>query len=56
MPDDREKRARDVSLPQAKRTDRERANPENQPGEYADDMRVNRFTPPPDPPVNEEKK
>jgi hypothetical protein len=35
--------------PQAKRTGREAPDPKSEPGEFADDMRVNRFTPPPDP-------
>ena len=56
MPDDRKRSDRDVSLPQAKRRDREGPDPKNQPEEYADDMRVNRFTPPPDPPADEENK
>jgi hypothetical protein len=34
---------------EAKRTGREGADPESQPGEFADDMRFNRFTPPPPP-------
>ncbi len=43
--------------PQAKRTGREAADPKNEPEEFADDMRVNRFTPPPDPeePADESK-
>lgn len=48
-------RDRGITIPQAKRRDRERVNPENQPEEYMDDMRVNRFDPPPDPPVDEER-
>ena len=40
---------------QAKRRDREGPNPGGQPGEFADDMRVNRDTPPPAPRVDEEK-
>ncbi|HEX3583168.1 MAG TPA: hypothetical protein VH087_15470 [Thermoanaerobaculia bacterium] len=35
--------------PEAKRTGREAPDPKNEPAEFADDMRVNRFTPPPDP-------
>ena len=35
--------------PQAKRTGREAEDPRKEPEEFADDMRVNRFTPPPDP-------
>jgi hypothetical protein len=40
--------------PQAKRTGREGEDPKNEPDEFLDDMRVNRFTPPPDPKVDEE--
>ena len=53
MPENRERDERDVTIPQAKRSDRERPEPENEPGEFTDDMRVNRFTPPPDPKVDE---
>ena len=35
--------------PQAKRTGLEAEDPKNAPAEFNDDMRVNRFTPPPDP-------
>lgn len=35
--------------PQAKRTGREAPDPKSEPAEFADDMRVNRFTPPPEP-------
>lgn len=35
--------------PQAKRTGREGPDPESLPGEYSEDMIVNRFTPPPEP-------
>ena len=45
----------EVTLPQAKRRDREGIDPKSQPGEFADDLRVNRFTPPPDPPATGEK-
>jgi hypothetical protein len=34
---------------EAKRTGRDGANPESQPGEFADDVAVNRFTSPPPP-------
>ena len=54
MAEETEPKGRDVTIPQAKRRDRERENPENEPAEFADDMRVNRFEPPPDPPVDEE--
>ena len=40
---------RGETVPQAKRTGREDAEPRNQPGEFADDMATNRFTPPPEP-------
>jgi hypothetical protein len=42
---------RDDTIPEAKRSEREGVDPKSQPGEFADDMRVNRFTPPPDPPA-----
>ena len=41
--------------PQAKRTGRESADPRSQPGEFADDMRTNRFEDVPEPGVDEEK-
>lgn len=41
--------------PQAKRTGRDSAEPRSQPGEFADDMASNRFTPPPDPGEDEGK-
>ena len=41
--DDRE------TVPQAKRTGRDDSKPRSQPGEFADDMATNRFTPPPEP-------
>lgn len=34
---------------EAKRTGRDGNDPESQPGEFADDVNVNRFTPPPPP-------
>jgi hypothetical protein len=54
MTDERDDAGRALTIPQAKRSDRERPDPENQPEEYTDDMRVNRFTPPPDPEVDKE--
>lgn len=45
----------EVTLPEAKRRDREGVDAKNQPAEFADDLRVNRFTPPPDPPATGEK-
>lgn len=42
------------TIPKAKRTGREGVDPESLPGEYADDMRVNRFTPPPEPGESDE--
>lgn len=44
-----------LTAPEAKRRDREGVDPESEPGEFADDMRVNRFTPPPAPPAGENK-
>lgn len=41
--------------PEAKRTGREGVDPKNEPAEFADDMRVNRFTPPPEPHERDEK-
>ena len=40
---------RGVTIPEAKRTGRERPEPASEPGEFLDEMRSNRFTPPPDP-------
>ena len=39
----------DETIPMAKRSGRENNEPRNQPGEFADDMATNRFTPPPEP-------
>ena len=47
-------RDRETTAPEAKRDGRDSANPRSQPGEFADDMRVNRFTPPPDPPARDD--
>ncbi len=47
MPEDQKRD--DITIPEGKRTGRERPDPTNEPAEFADDMRVNRFTPPPDP-------
>lgn len=52
MPTD--EKQKDITLPEAKRTGREAPDPTHQPAEFADDMRVNRFTPPPDPEEKEE--
>ncbi|HEU4522169.1 MAG TPA: hypothetical protein VFT12_09215 [Thermoanaerobaculia bacterium] len=41
------------TIPQAKRSGRENPDPQSQPGEFADEMRTNRFTPPPDPPAGD---
>lgn len=48
MPHDPDEESNET-VPQAKRTGRDSANPRNQPAEFADDMATNRFTPPPDP-------
>ena len=45
----------ELTVPEAKRRDREGVDPRTEPGEFADDVRVNRFTPPPDPPSTGEK-
>jgi hypothetical protein len=50
MSEDRDQRDRDdETLPLAKRDGRDSSRPREQPGEFTDEMRVNRFTPPPDP-------
>jgi hypothetical protein len=41
--------------PEAKRTGRDGVDPESLPGEFVDEMRANRFTPPPDPPSDDER-
>lgn len=46
---------RGETIPQAKRRGRQGPEPEAQPGEFADEMLSNRFTPPPDPPVDRKK-
>ena len=38
---------------EAKRTGRDGVDPESQPGEFADDVRINRFEQPPPPPRRE---
>lgn len=48
MPDNHETDS-DQTPPQAKRTGREDPNPRNQPEEYVDEMRSNRFVEPPEP-------
>lgn len=45
---------REETIPQAKRTGRQNPDPHSQPGEFADEMRVNRTTPPPEPPSKDE--
>ncbi|HUP47826.1 MAG TPA: hypothetical protein VNA04_03450 [Thermoanaerobaculia bacterium] len=50
-----ERTGRGDTIPEAKRTGRERPDPHSQPGEFADEMRVNRFTPPPAPSEKGEK-
>ena len=45
-----EERDEGITIPQAKRTERERPDPGHEPAEFVDDDRVNRFEPPPDPP------
>ena len=50
MADDRKREIEEEQRDgEAKRTGREGTDPESQPGEFSDDMRVNRFTPPPPP-------
>ena len=55
MADEKDDRAeeQDETIPMAKRTGRQNPDPHSQPGEFADEMRVNRFTPPPDPPTED---
>ena len=48
MANDREEK-KEETIPRAKRTGRDSSQPREQPGEFADEMRVNRFTPPPEP-------
>jgi hypothetical protein len=45
----KDEKKREESAPEAKRSGREGVDPVSQPGEFADDMRVNRTTPPPEP-------
>lgn len=45
----------DTTIPHGKRTARDGGAPESQPGEFADDVRVNRFTPPPPPEIKHDK-
>jgi hypothetical protein len=40
---------REATIPAAKRDGRDGVDPETLPGEFADDLRVNRFTTPPEP-------
>jgi hypothetical protein len=49
MSDEQSRARNEETLPNAKRTGREGVDPEALPAEYADDMRVNRFTPPSEP-------
>ncbi|HUP63698.1 MAG TPA: hypothetical protein VM557_00255 [Thermoanaerobaculia bacterium] len=49
MKNEETKRPDEATEPRAKRTGREGVSPESQPAEFADDLRTNRFTPPPDP-------
>lgn len=45
---------RGTTVPEAKGTGREGGGPQSQADEFADDLRVNRFTPPPPPPASDE--
>lgn len=54
MNEDHSRKERDESLPRGKRSGRDGLSPESQPAEFADDLRTNRFEPPPEP--HEEKK
>ena len=51
MDDKNEPRERDETIPLAKRSGREASEPQSLPGEFADDLRSNRSTESPDPPV-----
>ncbi|HEX6177657.1 MAG TPA: hypothetical protein VF057_04820 [Thermoanaerobaculia bacterium] len=51
MDDKNDPRDRDETIPLAKRTGREAVEPKSLPGEFADDLKSNRSTEPPDPPV-----
>lgn len=55
MPDELHREHEDT-IPEGKREGRGRPDPQNEPAEFADDMRVNRFTPPPDPPHADDAK
>lgn len=48
--------SKDTSVPEAKRTGREAPDPHSMPGEFRDDLRVNRFEPPPEPKSGEKEK
>jgi hypothetical protein len=39
------------TAPLSDRRDRNAVDPKSQPGEFVDEMRTNRFTPPPDPKI-----
>ena len=56
MADEKDRSERDQTIPEAKRRGRDGVDPESQPGEFSDEMRVNRFTPPPDPPAKDDKR
>jgi hypothetical protein len=51
MADQKNRNDRGLTIPEAKRTGREAPEPRSMPAEFADDLRTNRSTPPPDPPV-----
>jgi hypothetical protein len=46
---DNDTKGDEETFPAAKRDGREGVDPHTEPGEFADDMRTNRFTPPPEP-------
>ena len=46
----------DATVPKAKRTGRHGTDPQSQPAEFTDEMRVNRFTPPPEPESEDDEK
>ena len=55
MADEKKRNDQGETTPHAKRTGREGNDPTSQPGEFADEMRTNRSTPPPDPPIRKKK-
>lgn len=55
MDEDRKSRDREETRPMAKRSGRDGLSPESQPAEFADDLRTNRFEPPPEPEEKQKK-